>query len=203
LRTSKQQPQHKVNTYICPPLEIGNDGWISGIPHCPSPNFDERAEAGDISLLVIHNINLPPGKFEQQPILDFFSNCLATDAHPYYKGIADLKVSSHFLINRVGLITQLVSTDKRAWHAGVSCFEDRERCNDFSIGIELIGSDDHQFTCFQYKALSCLSKAIMRRYPQIAYNRITGHSDIAPGRKTDPGPYFNWKLYKALLKIAA
>jgi len=184
-------------------LQFDGQGWVKDINTSPSPNFDERPNQQDISLLVIHNISLPPGIFEQQPVLDFFANQLNTGDHPFYQEIADLQVSAHFLINRVGLITQLVSTDMRAWHAGQSCFENRERCNDFSIGIELLGSDDKPFTDFQYLSLIKLTKAIMQRYPGITTDRITGHSDIAPQRKTDPGPYFSWKLYKSMLKFTA
>ncbi len=182
-------------------LHIGDDGWVDNIARHQSPNFDDRPATDDISLLVVHNISLPPGIFEQQPILDFFANQLDPDKHPYFKSIAEMRVSAHFLINRMGVITQLVSTEKRAWHAGESCFNERTRCNDYSIGIELIGSDDQLFTQFQYRSLLSLSKAIMRRYPQINTGRITGHSQIAPGRKTDPGPRFNWKLYKSMLKL--
>ncbi|TBU99293.1 1,6-anhydro-N-acetylmuramyl-L-alanine amidase AmpD [Stutzerimonas kirkiae] len=167
-------------------------GWFNGIRHCPSPNFNQR-QAGEISLLVIHNISLPPGCFGTGKVQAFFQNCLPTQEHPFYATIIDLRVSAHFLIERDGVVTQFVSCLERAWHAGVSCFDGREACNDFSIGIELEGTDDEPFSEAQYRALIELAKTLQRHYPAITAERVCGHSDIAPGRKTDPGPAFDWQ----------
>jgi len=174
-------------------------GWLADVEHLPSPNFDERPDLNDIDLLVIHNISLPPGEFEKQYILDLFTNQLDPAVHPYFQNIYNMQVSAHFLIDREGLVTQLVNTFDRAWHAGQSCFAGRERCNDFSIGIELIGSDDSEFSPVQYQSLAALTRTIQQLHPAISNDRITGHSDIAAGRKTDPGPYFNWSQYKELI----
>lgn len=174
---------------------IKPDGWIEGIRHHPSPNYDERPAATEINLLVIHNISLPPEQFGDDWILDFFSNQLDTDAHPYFQQLKTLKVSAHFLIRRDGEIIQLVSLNQRAWHAGQSCFEGQERCNDFSIGIELEGSDNQPFEDEQYAALTQLTQNLLKHFPALNSQRITGHSDIAPHRKTDPGPFFEWQRY--------
>ncbi|MDH4556555.1 1,6-anhydro-N-acetylmuramyl-L-alanine amidase AmpD [Pseudomonas sp. BN417] len=173
-------------------------GWCQGISHCPSPNFNCRPQ-GEISLLVIHNISLPPGQFGTGKVQEFFQNCLNPDEHPYFDGIRDLKVSAHFLIERDGAITQFVSCNERAWHAGVSLFDGRENCNDFSLGIELEGTDDQAFTEPQYAALIALVEQLRLAYPAITPARICGHSDIAPGRKTDPGPAFDWARLRAAL----
>lgn len=170
-------------------------GWMPGILHTPSPNFDERPEAVEISLLVIHNISLPPGVFQGSAIEDFFLNRLNPAAHPYFAQIADMRVSAHLLVRRDGSVQQFVGLDKRAWHAGLSNFCGRERCNDFSIGIELEGSDELAFDDRQYQALADLTRALRARHPAITPDRIVGHSDIAPGRKTDPGPFFDWPRY--------
>ncbi|MCY1517687.1 1,6-anhydro-N-acetylmuramyl-L-alanine amidase AmpD [compost metagenome] len=173
-------------------------GWCQGISHCPSPNFNCRPQ-GEVSLLVIHNISLPPGQFGTGKVQEFFLNRLDPDEHPYFEGIRDLKVSAHFLIERDGAVTQFVSCNERAWHAGVSLFEGRENCNDFSVGIELEGTDDHPFTEPQYAALTALVAQLRFAYPAITPERICGHSDIAPGRKTDPGPAFDWARLRAAL----
>jgi len=157
-----------------------------------SPNCDERPDPSDISLLVVHNISLPPGEFGGPSVEMLFTNALDWDAHPYFGTIRDLKVSAHCFIARDGAVTQFVPFDQRAWHAGQSTFEGRSRCNDFSIGIELEGTDDREFTEAQYVQLSRVAAALMRAYPKITRDRIAGHSDIAPGRKTDPGPHFDW-----------
>jgi len=162
--------------------------WIA------SPNFDERPEGAAIELLVIHNISLPPGEFGGPWIDALFQNRLDPDAHPYFKDIAALEVSAHFLIRRDGELRQYVSTDARAWHAGVSTWKGRERCNDFSIGVELEGADDVPFSEHQYVALAELTRALFARYGRLDF---AGHSDIAPGRKTDPGPWFDWKRFEA------
>lgn len=173
-------------------------GWYQGIQHCPSPNFNERPQ-GEISLLVIHNISLPPGQFGTGQVQAFFSNCLQADAHPYFADIASMTVSAHFLIERDGTMVQFVSCLDRAWHAGASYFEGRENCNDFSLGIELEGTDHLPFTDAQYAALAQLTQALQAAYPAITVARICGHSDIAPGRKTDPGPAFDWARLRSSL----
>jgi N-acetyl-anhydromuramoyl-L-alanine amidase len=175
---------------------ISGDGLIGGAQYLRSPNCDERPAGSVIDLLVIHNISLPPGQFGGPAIIDLFLNRLDPAAHPYYAAVAALRVSAHFLIRRHGELIQFVPCAKRAWHAGVSCWRGRERCNDFSIGVELEGSDDVPFERAQYEKLAALTRALMARYP-IA--DIAGHSDIAPGRKTDPGPCFDWSRYRALV----
>lgn len=173
-------------------------GWCAGVPHCPSPNCNARP-LGEVSLLVLHNISLPPGQFGTGKVQQFFQNCLPLDEHAYYAGIAHLQVSAHFLIERDGSVTQFVSCNERAWHAGVSSFEGREGCNDFSLGIELEGTDDLPFSDAQYAALVDLTRQLLQAYPALSVARICGHSDIAPGRKTDPGPYFDWPRLRAAL----
>ncbi|WP_437882811.1 1,6-anhydro-N-acetylmuramyl-L-alanine amidase AmpD [Pseudomonas sp. LRF_L74] len=174
-------------------------GWFDGVRHCPSPNFNARPD-GEVSLLVIHNISLPPGCFGTGKVQAFFQNRLPIDEHPYFAGIAHLHVSAHFLIERDGVVTQFVSCNARAWHAGVSSFAGRENCNDFSLGIELEGTDELPFSDAQYQALKRLNQALMAAYPDLDATRIRGHSDIAPGRKTDPGPCFDWaRLHEDLL----
>ena len=161
----------------------------------PSPNFDDRPDGARIDLLVIHNISLPPGEFGGPGVLALFGNTLNPADHPYYQTIQDLKVSAHFFIRRDGELIQLVSCLKRAWHAGVSNWRGRERCNDFSIGIELEGSDEVLFTDTQYRVLGTLSAALKAAYPILA---VVGHSDISPGRKSDPGPHFDWLRFKSI-----
>lgn len=173
-------------------------GWCAGVQHCPSPNCNARP-LGEVSLLVLHNISLPPGQFGTGKVQQFFRNCLPLDEHAYYAGIAHLQVSAHFLIERDGGVTQFVSCNERAWHAGVSSFEGREGCNDFSLGIELEGTDDLPFSEAQYAALIGLARQLLQAYPALSVARICGHSDIAPGRKTDPGPYFDWPRLRAAL----
>ncbi len=171
-------------------------GWCNGIRYCPSPNFNARP-GGEISLLVIHNISLPPGQFGTGKVVELFQNCLCADEHPYFAGIAELRVSAHFLIQRDGDVIQFVSCLDRAWHAGLSLFEGRDNCNDFSVGIELEGTDDQPFTDIQYAVLAQLSAQLCAAYPAITPERIRGHSDIAPGRKTDPGECFEWPRFFA------
>jgi len=165
----------------------------------PSPNCDSRPNESDIALIVIHGISLPPGKFAGDYIDQLFCNQLNPDEHPYFKEIAGLKVSSHLLVRRDGEIVQYVPLQKRAWHAGVSCFENRDCCNDFSIGIEMEGEDDTPYTDIQYKVLSKVIKNLIDSYPELNEQTITGHSDIAHGRKTDPGEAFDWEYLKKLL----
>ena len=175
-------------------------GWCQGVQHCPSPNFNARPAGAAVSLIVLHNISLPPARFKTGKVQAFFQNQLDSAEHPYFAGIADLRVSAHFLIERDGDVFQFVSCLERAWHAGVSSFQGRETCNDFSIGIELEGTDDQPFTDAQYAALIELTRQLQAAFPAITGERICGHSDIAPGRKTDPGPFFDWsRLHSALL----
>lgn len=178
------------------PPPVSADGWVSRVRAVPSPNCDERPDPADISLLVIHNISLPPGQFGGPQVEQLFTNRLNPAEHPYFEGIKDLRVSAHLFINRGGRVTQFVPLERRAWHAGKSNFEGRERCNDFSIGIELEGTDDRPFTRAQYRQLLRLTRALLRRYPALTTARILGHSDIAPGRKTDPGPHFDWARFR-------
>jgi N-acetyl-anhydromuramoyl-L-alanine amidase len=167
---------------------IDSNGIHQGASFIASPNFDERPDT-PISLIVLHNISLPPGKYGSNDVIALFTNCLDPNAHPYFTEINGLKVSSHFFIRRDGSLLQFVSCLKRAWHAGQSNWRGRERCNDFSVGIELEGSDDEAFEDAQYTKLNQLLELLLKQYPIEA---IVGHSDIAPGRKTDPGPYFDW-----------
>ena len=163
----------------------------------PARNSDERPAGTAIELLVIHNISLPPGEFGGPGIIDLFTGKLDPDAHPYYREIAELQVSAHFLLRRTGEIIQFVACDKRAWHAGESSWRGRSRCNDFSLGIELEGADDRPFEAVQYERLAAIMRVLQAKYP-IA--EVVGHCDIAPGRKTDPGPCFDWVRYRKLLE---
>ena len=172
-------------------MPIDAKGVLEGCAYIPSPNCDERP-AGNIELLVIHNISLPPGEFGGDGVERLFTNTLDPRAHPYYATIEGLKVSAHFLVRRDGEIIQFVPCLKRAWHAGESCWQGVTRCNDFSIGVELEGSDKVPFTDGQYEALTRLTTALRSAYP---IRGIAGHSDVAPGRKTDPGPCFDWLRY--------
>lgn len=172
----------------------GRESWLDGVEHCASPNYNERPSGEAITLLVIHNISLPPHQFGGDYIKQLFTNCLNPDEHPYFKEIYKLEVSSHFLINRQGQVTQFVCCDKRAWHAGQSVFKRRENCNDFSIGIELEGGDYIPYTQKQYTTLVALIKQLKQRVPTLT--DITGHEFIAPGRKTDPSPSFDWCYLK-------
>ena len=176
-----------------PDYAIDAQGWCIGAQRLPSPNFDLRPAGAAIDLLVIHNISLPPGQFGGPYIASLFTNTLDHDAHPYFEQLRPLRVSAHFLILRTGQLLQFVSADARAWHAGVSLFDGRERCNDFSIGVELEGSDFVPFEPAQYRCLSALTQGLLRRYPLVS---VVGHEHIAPGRKTDPGPCFDWRAYQ-------
>lgn len=159
----------------------------------PSPNHDERPEGAAVELLVVHYISLPPGRFRGDAIERLFTNRLDCAAHPAFAPLRELRVSAHFLIRRDGELVQFVDADRRAWHAGVSSFDGRERCNDFSIGVELEGDGAHRFTARQYRMLRRLLARLRERYP---LRWIAGHSDIAPGRKDDPGPLFDWRRLK-------
>jgi AmpD protein len=179
-------------------VRISDDGLIVGARWLRSPNCDERPVGCAVELIVIHNISLPPGEFGGPGIIDLFSNRLDSAAHPYYAAIAELRVSAHILIRRDGELFQFVSCNKRAWHAGVSSWRGRERCNDYSIGIELEGADDIPFKDIQYENLAAVTRLLKAHYPIVD---IVGHSDIAPGRKTDPGPHFDWTRYRALVLL--
>lgn len=177
------------------PLKLDRHGWLKpahAVWLRPSPNFDERPPGQVASLLVLHNISLPPGQFGGPGVIDFFQNQLDHDSHPWFENIRGLRVSAHFFVRRDGHIVQFVSTHQRAWHAGVSWFDGRERCNDFSIGIELEGTDTLPYTDAQYTALQRLMPALRARHTLRA---VRGHEHIAPGRKTDPGPAFDWKRF--------
>ncbi len=178
------------------------DIWLHGIRQRPSPNYDARPAGEEVSLLVIHNISLPPGDFGGPWIDALFLNQLDTTAHPFFAELAGLKVSAHCLIRRDGEVIQYVPLNQRAWHAGQSAFCGRSACNDFSIGIELEGTDETPFTEAQYAQLAKLTQRIQKQFPAITPARIVGHSDIAPQRKTDPGPAFDWAQYRALLQQA-
>ena len=170
--------------------------WLTDITHIPSPNFDDRSNEDDISLLVIHCISLPAGEFGGNAINQLFCNQLNPDKHPYFKTIYQLTVSAHLLIRRTGEIIQYVPFNKRAWHAGVSNYQGRERCNDFSIGIELEGTESVPYTDAQYEQLNAVLAVLLANYSSLSKQHITGHSDIAPDRKTDPGPSFDWNRLK-------
>jgi len=175
-------------------------GLIEGVSYIPSPNMDERPDGVAIDLVVIHSISLPPGQYGGHWIEKFFCNQLPLDAHPYFKEIIEMKVSSHALIQRDGSILQFVPFHKRAWHAGESSFQGRDACNDFSIGIELEGTDTDAFESRQYDQLASLIRGLEQTYPLVTSDRVTGHSDIAPMRKTDPGSGFDWEKISKLLK---
>lgn len=174
-------------------------GLIKSTRYMPSPNHDDRPLNTVIDLIVIHGISLPPGQFDGDAVIEFFQNELDINAHPYFAEIKDLKVSSHLLIRRDGQVVQFVPLHKRAWHAGLSNFDGRSGCNDFSIGIELEGVDDIPYTPIQYVVLADLCITMKQHYARINKDHIVGHSDIAPGRKTDPGAAFEWDFFKNLL----
>jgi N-acetyl-anhydromuramoyl-L-alanine amidase len=176
---------------------LSADGWLSGAKAVPSPNQDERPPNETVRLVVIHAISLPPGEFGGSGVEQLFTNCLKADAHPYYREIQVLRVSAHFFIRRDGRLIQFVPTTRRAWHAGISVWRDRERCNDFSLGIEMEGCDEEPFTHIQYVRLARLIRILRRAF---AIEEIVGHADIAPGRKTDPGPRFDWARLRKLLR---
>jgi len=178
-----------------PKLHVDRSGIVRAAPQIPSPNFDERPPGTRITLLVVHAISLPPGEFGGPWIVELFTNRLNTAAHPYFALLEGQKLSAHFLIRREGSIAQFVPCALRAWHAGLSSWRGRDQCNDYSVGIELEGTDDIPYTDLQYAALAALTRALKRRYP---IRDVVGHCDIAPGRKTDPGASFDWKLFRRL-----
>lgn len=189
-------------------LHIDNEGWLHGdgesasVRHCLSPNFNQRPPASIIDLLVIHNISLPPGQFGGGCVEALFCNRLDCDTDPAFDDLRGLEVSAHLLIDRNGAITQFVSFYQRAWHAGISSFEGRSGCNDFSIGIELEGTDTLPYTDAQYMQLVRVTRRLCEYFPALTPSRIVGHSDIAPERKTDPGPAFDWARYRGQLSSA-
>jgi N-acetyl-anhydromuramoyl-L-alanine amidase len=182
-------------------LEHGGikDGFLTTAIQCPSPNANQRPLGQPISLLVIHNISLPPGEFGTGYVQKFFTNQLDPSLHPYFSTIASVQVSAHIFIERTGNIIQFVPFDARAWHAGVSSFRGIPNCNDYSIGIELEGCDNIAYTDAQYEALASLTRKILAEYPDITPERIVGHNHIAPLRKTDPGEAFDWVHFRQLL----
>lgn len=179
-------------------MNIDNSFFLEKAKICLSPNSSDR-KSNEVSLLVIHNISLPPGNYGGDHIEKFFTNQLDQEEHPYFQDIADLKVSSHLLIKRDGSITQFVPFNKKAWHAGISTFRGREDCNEFSIGIELEGTDESKYEKEQYESLISVTKELMSFFPDIKKETIVGHSDIAPDRKTDPGKSFDWNYFRSNL----
>ncbi|HRE32508.1 MAG TPA: 1,6-anhydro-N-acetylmuramyl-L-alanine amidase AmpD [Candidatus Berkiella sp.] len=175
------------------------NGLLVGAEYSHSPNFDERPSDCDIDLLVIHGISLPPGEFGSDDVIAFFNNSLDATKHPYFETIVEMKVSSHLFIRRDGKIWQFVPFHRRAWHAGQSQFQSRKNCNDFAVGIELEGTDTLAYTLLQYQQLALVTVALMQAYPGITLERIVGHSEIAPQRKTDPGQAFDWDLFRHLV----
>lgn len=175
---------------------LDDEGWLAGVRRVASPNCDERPAGSSVQLIVVHAISLPPGEFGGDAIERLFTNRLDPAAHPYFREVHALRVSAHFLIRRDGGIVQFVPCRLRAWHAGASCWRGLERCNDFSLGIELEGSDDKPFDAPQYEALAGLIRTLRERYP---IEEVVGHADVAPGRKTDPGPRFDWARLERLL----
>ena len=171
------------------------EGWLRSARRVVSPNYDERPPGTEISLVVIHAISLPPGHYGGSAVERFFTNTLAGEGHPFFAEIAQMQVSAHFFIRRWGEVVQFVSCQHRAWHAGISAWQGRQRCNDFSIGIELEGGDEQPFENCQYQRLNILLRTLRRAFPILA---VAGHSDIAPGRKTDPGPFFEWERLRNL-----
>jgi len=182
-----------------PQMIINDKGILAGAPYIPSPNFDARPAGAAISLLVVHGISLPPDQFGGDEVPRLFTNTLDCSLHPYFDLLRGMRVSAHFYIRRSGRILQFVSCNDRAWHAGTSVWRGRERCNDFSIGVELEGADHLPYAERQYEALAQLSDALLKRYPTAD---IVGHSDVAPGRKTDPGEAFDWTRLRALMSAS-
>ena len=175
---------------------VGPGDWLEGARRVRSPNADARPADTAVTLVVVHGISLPPGRFGGDAIERLFTNRLDRDAHPCFHTLAGLRVSAHFLIRRDGALVQFVACSERAWHAGVSRWNGRERCNDFSIGVELEGTDERPYTAKQYRRLAALVRRLAARWP-IA--DVAGHSDVAPGRKTDPGPSFDWARLRRLI----
>ncbi len=177
---------------------VGSDGMVRRARQVPSPNQDARPEGATIDLLVIHNISLPPGHFGGDDVVRLFTNCIKLQDHPTYASLEGLRVSAHFFIRRNGELIQFVSCLRRAWHAGASRWRGRVNCNDFSVGIELEGTDDLPFQEAQYQVLAALASSLCESYPILD---MVGHSDVAPERKTDPGPHFDWQRLKHLMTV--
>lgn len=184
------------------PPSIRPDGWLVEAHTRPSPNFDARPAGAEVDLVVVHGISLPPGEFGGGAITRLFCNVLDLSEHPAFRELEGLRVSAHALIDRAGAVTQYVSFLDRAWHAGESRYRGRSACNDFSIGIELEGTDSLPYERSQYETLASLVRSVMVRWPAVRPERIVGHSDVAPGRKTDPGPSFDWSGFRSLLDRA-
>jgi len=200
----ERQPRHRkqdpAGAERAPVLRPGPDGWVAAARRVPSPNFDARPQGMPVELVVLHNISLPPGQFGTGDIEAFFQNRLDASRHPFFATIHEVRVSAHFLVTRGGELVQFVSCNERAWHAGQSSFLGRPRCNDFSIGIEIEGCDDLPFTPAQYATVAALARGLLAAYPSVG--ALAGHSDIAPGRKTDPGPHFDWDGFAAAAGLA-
>lgn len=177
-------------------------GLISGARQCASPNFDARPTGVEAELIVVHGISLPPGEFGGPWIERLFENSLPKDLHPYFAEIGELRVSSHLLVGRDGALTQFVKFTDRAWHAGPSSYNGRAACNDFSIGVELEGVDTLAYEAAQYDTLAQVVAALCDAYPRLSPDRLVGHSDISPGRKTDPGPAFDWQRARRCIGAA-
>lgn len=178
---------------------MSDNGWITDACRRPSANCDERPEGETINLLVIHGISLPPGEFGERWIDDLFCNQLDPEAHPSFREIYEMRVSTHLLIRRDGSVVQFVPFERRAWHAGDSSFNGRDHCNDYSVGIELEGTDEIPYEPAQYRMLTRLAHQLMHLYPGITPQRVVGHCDVSPGRKSDPGPSFNWEMFRSTL----
>jgi AmpD protein len=191
--------QRPANAHAARPGIDTATGWLQSARQVPSPNCDDRPPGTEPDLVVVHGISLPPGEFGGPWIDQLFTNALPAAAHPYFAGITDLRVSAHLLLRRDGEVVQYVPFHRRAWHAGVSSWAGRERCNDYSIGIELEGDDHSPYESAQYAMLARVIALLCRAYPRIAPDRIVGHSDIAPGRKSDPGVAFDWPRLRSLV----
>lgn len=193
------QSDYNVIMFEEPLLLDNNRHILQSVRQEPSPHCDERPTGMMIDTVIIHGISLPPGEFGGEVITNFFCNRLDFDAYPALDWLQPVRVSAHLLIKRKGEIIQFVPFDKRAWHAGVSFFDGRTHCNDFSIGIELEGTDEVPYEMIQYVQLAAVVRVLMKRYTAISHDRIVGHSEVAPGRKTDPGPHFNWDVFRGLI----
>ena len=182
-------------------VRIGADHWLEGVARLPSPNCDERSDPNDIFLLVVHSISLPPGRFGGEQVKQFFTNCLDCSTDAALSDLEGVRVSAHLFVDRRGAITQFVPFERRAWHAGQSSFRGRVGCNDFSIGVELEGTDEAAYDSYQYEALADVAACLTERYARLSLSGIVGHEEIAPGRKTDPGSSFDWsRLYRDYLQ---
>lgn len=175
------------------------NGLLAGVRQVASPNFDARPAGVSADLIVVHGISMPPGEFGGPWIDHLFTNTLPIGAHPFFSEVGELRVSAHLAVRRDGTVTQYVSFDDRAWHAGKSSYEGREACNDFSVGVELEGTDTLPYEAAQYRSLAKIVAALCTAYPNLSPERLVGHSDIAPGRKTDPGPAFDWPHARRLI----